>query len=333
MLDLLLEDVMDIDPFLVSVCVITYNHEKYIRQALESILAQTTSFPIEILIGEDCSTDGTRKIILEFEKRYPERIRAILSKVNMGANRNLIRTLEDCKGKYIAVLEGDDYWLSPLKLQKQVDFLESHPECTICFHPVEVFFQEIGMKRGVWPDYNVDEITTLTDLIKNNYIPTCSVMYRNIQINKIPDMYYDLKSGDWPLHVMYAQLGNIGYLADVMALYRYHSTGVFSRLNFVQKLKTALMAREFVYSQIPDVPKKELGVVIINNYFHIANLYCDQNNISKAREYLRRSLSYLAYFIYFPDKLYVAKVFLRTFLPGMFSYIFSKKRNFLKRDS
>lgn len=323
---------MDNDPVLVSVCVITYNHEKYIRQALESILAQTTSFAIEILIGEDCSTDGTRNIILEFEKRYPKKIRTILSKVNMGANRNLIRTLGDCKGKYIAVLEGDDCWLSPLKLQKQVDFLESHPECTICFHPVEVYIQETGMVRGIWPDYNVAIITTLTDLIKTNYIPTCAVMYRNIQIKKMPDMYYDLKSGDWPLHVAYAQLGNIGYIADVMALYRSHSAGAFSSLSFVQKLKTALMAREFVYSYIPDVPKKELGIVIINNYFHIANLYCDQNNISKAREYLRRSFAYLAYYIYFSDKLYMAKVFLRTFLPRMF-FFFSKDRKSLKRDS
>lgn len=317
----------------VSICVLAYNHEKYIRQAIESILSQKADFPFEILIGEDCSTDETPSTVLELEREHPQIIRVLRSPKNIGTNRNLIRTMEQCQGKYIAILGGDDLWSSPLKLKKQVEFLENHPECTICFHPVEVYIQETGLIRGVFPDYEIPAITGMIDLIKDNYIPACSLMYRNVQLEKIPEAYFDLKIEDWPLSMMYAKKGKIGFVNEIMARYRVHSSSAFSSLGFLKKLEYALMAREFVYSDIPDVPKKEMGIVIINNYFHIANLYCDQNNMSKARAYLRRSLAYLAYYIYFPDKLYVAKVFLRTFLPGMFSYVFSKKRNFFKRNS
>lgn len=319
-------------PF-VSICVLAYNHENYIRQAIESILSQKTDFPFEILIGEDCSKDETPGIVLELEREYPQIIRVLRSPQNLGTNRNLIRTMEQCQGKYIAILGGDDVWSSHFKLKKQVEFLENHSECTICFHPVEVYIQETGIVRGLFPDHEVPVITDIVDLIKDNYIPACSLMYRNVQLEKIPEAYFDLKIEDWPLSMLYAKKGKIGFVNETMARYRVHSSSAFSNLGLLKKLEYALMAREFVYSQIPNVPKKELGIVIINNYFHISNLYCDQNDISKAREYLRRSLAYLAYYIYFPDKLYVAKVFLRTFLPGMFSYVFSKKRNFFKRTS
>jgi glycosyltransferase involved in cell wall biosynthesis len=318
---------------LVSICVLAYNHEKYIRQAIESILSQKTDFSIEIIIGEDCSTDDTPAIVLEMERERPQIVRALLSPKNLGTNRNLMRTMEQCTGKYIALLGGDDFWSSPFKLKKQVEFLEDHPECTICFHPVEVFIQETGIVRGIFPDYEVPTITGMVDLIKDNYMPACSLMYRNIPMENMPEAYFDLRIEDWPLSIIYAKKGKIGYLNEIMAQYRVHSAGAFSNLGFLQKLEYALMAREFVYAHIQDVPKKELGIVIINNYFHIANLNCDQNNISNAREYLRKSLAYFSYYIYFPDKLYVARVFLRTFLPGMFSFIFSKDRSFFKRDS
>ncbi len=317
---------------LVSICVLAYNHEKYIRQAIESILSQKTDFPFEILIGEDCSTDDTLSIVLELEREHPQIIRVLRSPENVGTNRNLIRTMDQCQGKYIAILGGDDIWSSPLKLQRQVEFFETHPECTICFHTVEVFVQETGIVRGVFPDYEIPAITEMVDLIKDNYIPACSLMYRNVRIEEIPKEYFDLRIEDWPLSMMYAKKGKIGYVDEIMARYRVHSSSAFSNLGFLKKLEYALMAREFVYSHIPDVPKKELGIVIINNYFHIANLHCDQNNISKAREYLRGSFAYLAYYIYFPEKLYVVKIFLRAFLPGMFSFIFSGNRKFLKRD-
>jgi len=112
----------------VSVYMITYNHESYIAQAIEGIMMQQTDFPIELVIGEDCSTDRTREICLEYQDKYPEIIRLLLPEKNIGIYKNSKSTFIECKGKYIAICEGDDYWTDPLKLQKQVYFLETRPD-------------------------------------------------------------------------------------------------------------------------------------------------------------------------------------------------------------
>ena len=109
----------------VSVFMITYNHEKYIAEALDSILMQKTDFDFDIVIGEDCSTDATRRIVLEYSRKYPDKIKLLLHNVNVGFISNMMYVLEACTGKYVAMCEGDDYWTDPFKLQKQVDFLEA----------------------------------------------------------------------------------------------------------------------------------------------------------------------------------------------------------------
>src|SRR5687768_16687744 len=111
----------------VSVAMITYNHEAFVAQAIESVLMQKTDFDFELVIGEDCSTDKTREIVNGYKSKYGERIRVLLPAKNLGINRNLKQTLLACQGRYIALLEGDDYWTSSLKLQKQVNFLDTHP--------------------------------------------------------------------------------------------------------------------------------------------------------------------------------------------------------------
>ena len=113
---------------LVSVAMITYNHEKYIRQAIQGALNQQTAFPYELVVGEDCSLDRTRQIVLDFQRRFPHRVRAITGPRNVGGHENARRVLQACRGKYIAFCEGDDYWHNPLKLQVQVDFLEANPD-------------------------------------------------------------------------------------------------------------------------------------------------------------------------------------------------------------
>ena len=128
----------------VSVLVMTYNHEKFIRQALDSVLMQETNFEYEILISEDCSTDRTRAIVLEFQQAHPEKVQLLLSTQNIHSNEIVVRGIRAAQGEYIALLDGDDYWTSPLKLQKQVDFLDSHPECSMCFHNARIFHQTEG---------------------------------------------------------------------------------------------------------------------------------------------------------------------------------------------
>ena len=118
---------------LVSISMITYNHAPFIAQAIEGVLQQKTTFPFELVIGEDCSTDNTREIVSEYHKKHPDIFRVIASDKNIGATRNSLRTLKACQGKYIAYCEGDDYWHHPYKLQKQVDYLESHQECGLVY--------------------------------------------------------------------------------------------------------------------------------------------------------------------------------------------------------
>jgi glycosyltransferase involved in cell wall biosynthesis len=123
---------------LVSVFMITYNHSPYIAQAIEGVLQQETCFPIELIIGEDCSKDRTREIVLDFQQKYPGVIRVITSWKNVGAHKNMSRVRKACRGKYIAFCEGDDYWHDQYKLKKQVDYLENHPECGLVYSSYDI---------------------------------------------------------------------------------------------------------------------------------------------------------------------------------------------------
>ena len=124
---------------LVSARMITYNHAPYIARAIEGVLQQKTNFPFELVIGEDCSTDGTREIVFEYQKKYPDIIRVITSDSNVGSKKNGHRTSQACRGKYIAYCEGDDCWHHPGKLQKQVDYMESHPACGLVYSSYDVY--------------------------------------------------------------------------------------------------------------------------------------------------------------------------------------------------
>lgn len=231
----------------VSVAMITYNHERFIAQAIEGVLMQQTDFAVELVIGEDCSTDGTRAIVRRYGERYPERIRLLLPERNLGAHANAVATSNVCRGKYIALCEGDDYWTDLFKLQKQVDFLEAHPECAICFHNVTVVYadQRHGSHYFCPPDQK--EISTLEDLLVSNFIPTCSVIYRRGLFGEIPSWFNELAITDWPLHVLNAQYGHIGYIDEVMAAFRLHAGGVWSWKDAVIKTKQMLPVYGYFY--------------------------------------------------------------------------------------
>jgi glycosyltransferase involved in cell wall biosynthesis len=211
----------------VSVLMISYNHEAYIAQAIDSVLAQTTDFDVEIVIGEDCSTDGTRRIALDYQRRHPGRIRVLAREKNLGMLPNLVDTYQNCRGQYIALLEGDDYWCDPLKLKSQVELLDARSDFAICFHNVAV----VGDRSDGFPAQlcrNVPEVSTIEDLAFQLYIPTCSVVLRNGLIPEFPAWFYKLGMGDWPLLLLAAQQGRIWYFDKIMAHYRRHPGGIWS---------------------------------------------------------------------------------------------------------
>src|SRR6185436_18780588 len=212
-----------------SVCLITHNHEKFIAQALESALTQQVTFDYEIVVSDDCSTDRTRSIVIDYQQRNPDKIRLASPDKNLGVNRNLAQTIEACRGEYIALLEGDDFWTSPTKLQDQVRFLDSDPECVICFHSVKVFHEDGRAASRVTPRLSHKKISTIEDLLRlGNFIPTCSVVFRSGLIGEFPEWFFTLRIADFPLHVLNAQYGKIGYINKVMGAYRIHRGGTFS---------------------------------------------------------------------------------------------------------
>jgi glycosyltransferase involved in cell wall biosynthesis len=212
---------------LVSVRVITYNHENYIGPCIEGILMQRTTFPFEIIIGEDCSTDRTREIVLNYGRRFPDLIDVATSDTNVGGFRNVLRVQRRCVGKYHAYCEGDDYWVDPLKLQKQVDFMEMHPDCPMCFH--DAF--RIRYDKSALPDYYfpmaLPERLTIQDLIRRRLaVPTASVMARAEIIATLPEWRKDIRYGDLLNRLWFAHHGDLAYLKDIMSVYRIHPGGM-----------------------------------------------------------------------------------------------------------
>ncbi|MBL8850077.1 MAG: glycosyltransferase [Planctomycetaceae bacterium] len=212
----------------VSVLLVTYNHAPYIAQAVESVLAQQGHGGLELVIGEDCSTDHTRAILQQFADRNPDRIRLLVRQLNLGLSENLRSAWRECRGDYIAMLEGDDYWTDPLKLHKQVAALDAHPGWTMCFHRIQVT-NEAGQPPFLEPqEDNFPVETTLADILRRNFIGNVSTVYRRGVVPEVPDDLQRVVHQDWPLHVLHAQRGTIGYLPDSMGVWRHHAGSMWS---------------------------------------------------------------------------------------------------------
>ena len=219
----------------VSVCVPTYNHAAYIAQMLDGALAQQTTFPYEIVIGDDGSTDGAPEIIQSYAEKHPDKIRAYLHSENMGpkvprefaGRNNVLFLLKACRGEYVALCEGDDYWTDPLKLQKQVDFLDAHPDFAICHHNVRVTYED-GSPEHFFNSPDQQGTSTIEDLLADRwFMATASLLYRNYFLTEdFANWHTQAAAGDWALVLQLAARGPIGYLPDVMGVYRKHLGGL-----------------------------------------------------------------------------------------------------------
>lgn len=208
----------------VTVVSISYNQEKYIGEMLRSIVAQETNFEFELLIADDNSTDGTPNIIRDFAKKYPHIVKPILRKKNVGAWNNITDVLKRAEGDYVALCEGDDYWIDSLKLQKQVDFLDKHESYAVCFHKAKIIYEESDKEDAVYPDVEDLKWYNLKELLAVNYIPTASVMYRRQDYADLAD---NMMPGDWYLHIYHAKFGKIKVIDEVMSVYRKHAGGIW----------------------------------------------------------------------------------------------------------
>ncbi len=214
---------------LVSICSITYNHAPYIRQCLDSFLMQKTNFKYEIIIHDDCSTDGTSEIVLEYAKKYPDVIIPIIQKENQyqKGNKRILANFvfPKAKGKYYAICECDDYWTDPLKLQKQVDFLESNPDYSMCFHRAQIL-KEYDCKVDLRCEVIEDREYAPNELFKKWTVPTASIVARHEAIHVKNIGSERILNGDIVLVLNCAKVGKIRGMSEVMSVYRVQGSGV-----------------------------------------------------------------------------------------------------------
>ncbi len=218
-----------------SILVPTFNHGKFITQMLDGALMQKTDFDYEIIIGDDASTDDNAIIIKEYADRFPDKIRAFLHIENLGpktprelgGKNNVAFLFAQCKGEYIALCEGDDFWTDNMKLQKQINFLDTNPTFALCHHQLTVIYQDNSDSHYFNPD-NQRDISTLEDLLKDEswFLGTASTVFKNVFKQGMPDWWWKSASGDLGIFIEVAKYGKIKYFPTSMGCYRKHSGGM-----------------------------------------------------------------------------------------------------------
>jgi glycosyltransferase involved in cell wall biosynthesis len=259
----------------VSVLMVTYNHVNFIEQAIESVLMQETDFKYELVIGEDCSTDRTREIVEIYAEKYPDRIKVLLHPKNIGMQRNFIEVWKACTGEYIALLEGDDYWTDPEKLQKQVDFLDGNPDFSICFHKVKIL--ENNELKDDYITTVPSNVSTIEDLAKGNYIHTPSCIFRNRGTEILGENFLRSPIGDYYIHMMNALYGKIYYTDEPMAVYRVHSDSYWSQVSQSERIIKTLEALRCIFLDLKN-PAPEVNLKILNLHFrYLVDLYTNHS--------------------------------------------------------
>lgn len=270
---------------LLSIVTITYNHEPYIRQCIEGVLMQQVNFPIEFIIAEDCSTDGTLAICKEYAIKYPNLIQLITSENNVGAIANERRAMKAAKGKYIAFCEGDDYWTDPTKLQKQVDFLEEHPEYSVSFHRCK--------------HYNVVDGTTKED--------QCGFLFQNNEegVDVTVAMFFD-KWITQPLTMVYrASMFDLDdmlkykYYCDTYQIFHLLLNGKCYLFNFEGGIRNRQASG--VYSTLNEFKRAQRAELISREIYKINK---NSKNVRELYSFYERNLRYLIAFLKFPNKIH-----------------------------
>lgn len=262
----------DNQEIMVSVLMLTYNHEPYVAQALDSILGQETDFRYEIVISDDASRDATKRILLGYKDRNKELITLLLTSQNQGLIGNFLKAYEACRGKYIAICEGDDFWISRNKLQRQVSYLESHPQCAICFHRAVNLYEDSGAKSLSNP--HQEEDTGILDLAKSNYLTNVTTVFRRAAFGALPPWFSQVSTYDYALHMLTAQTGSIHYMKEPMAVYRQRQTAIWSQAGQDRKWEISLKVRELLMDHFMETDP-EVYQNLRTSYGRIALNYMD----------------------------------------------------------
>jgi glycosyltransferase involved in cell wall biosynthesis len=238
---------------------ITYNHERFIAEAIQSVLMQRTNFSWELVIGEDKSTDRTGEIVQDFARRYPDQIRVLPRTQNIGMVRNHKETFAACGGDYIANLDGDDFWTDNEKLQLQADLLDSHPDWVSCFGRAAILVgdDKTPSSEIPLPEYR-KPIYTQYDFLQRSIAPACTVMYRNRLFPEFPEWTNGLMGLDWPLQVLNAARGPSGFIDRVLAVYRFHGAGAWSLLSKTRQCESIMELHHLFAKHVAPQHAREL---------------------------------------------------------------------------
>ena len=231
-----MKQIRDVEQPLVSVIILTYNHENYIGQALDGVLVQKVNFPYEIIVSNDCSTDRTAEVIDDYVSKVEgvkeltnERIRVYHHKQNMGLTKNHCWTVKQAKGKYIAYCDGDDYWIDEYKLQRQIDYMESHPTCSMCYHNVIV-----ETEANKYPFISLMKpkgFIGIEEIVSRWAIPTSAVVYRRDMIEGQEEIVIKYPNEDYAVEIFMKSKGDCYYDSVISAVYRRHAASVSAGMN------------------------------------------------------------------------------------------------------
>ncbi|MEP6740884.1 MAG: glycosyltransferase [bacterium] len=315
----------------VSVLVITYNQQRYISEAINSILMQQVKFDYEIVVGDDASTDQTQAILLDFQTRYPDKIRLLLRDKSeaehdrargLPGKTNHAKTLQACRGDYVALLDGDDYWTSPFKLQKQVELLDRRPDCAMSCHPVVIIRDGYDNEPELVLGATQNETFTLEEFLAGKcFVAAVSVVFRRGLFEDLPPWFYNLVIGDWSLNVLNLEHGNIAVINEVLAAYRKHSGGMWTgaegsekeNLEYIKFYKAVNRHLNFRYDKI-------IAVKIFMCRVALVAYFCRKGDYASARAH---GLKCLRSRPIHKQLLLKLKVFLRLYVPPI--YRISKK--------
>lgn len=238
---------------------LVYNHEPYLRDCLEGFVMQRTNFPFKAVVHDDCSTDGSAAIIREYAEKYPDIIEPIYETENQYSKKDgsLGRIMDAAtlgRSKYIAVCEGDDYWTDPLKLQKQVDYMDAHPECSmVCTNAMVEWGGTLKESKGCpWATPTKTGVLSLEDLVLLNgaYVFTCTILYRQNLKCDMPELARRCKVGDYPLQIFAALRGYVYYYNEVTAIYRYCRPGSWTEQHEKENIEGNKVDISFIQSVV-----------------------------------------------------------------------------------
>lgn len=302
----------------VSVQMITYNHAPFIREAIESILSQQAPFDFEIVVADDASCDGTRDVVAEMVEQHPGRIRLLASQPNLGMNRNFERAWSACRGEYVALLEGDDFWTDKRKLEIQVEYLDENPACQLCGHDVSWVNERSQLLRE--REIKVDRILkfSLPDLLIDSRLPTASVMARRDALPDFPSWFAGMPVDDWPFQILFAQRGRIDYLPKTMAAYRIHSGGVWSRLSETQRVNMDIELLWQMQRHVDLGHRRIIRRTLLSRYCQLAVLGRSSGSARVALTSLGHVVAIASMFFVLPPRRQLSKT-VRVFSPCLHS--------------